>query len=301
MKRFIYLDTNELNSYIAQISNGLTTKREQNHAANQEDTNKLDSNIKASLNVGAKLKYLFNLDTSIEGGLSTSKESNNSETIIDIETKIIHDEAFDMFLKYLESEKLLVFENYKVGDFVKCTAPFEIFDLEYFSNWFIKNGIIDFLKETNKQSINNAIQTEKDKLSRSDKHSNITVQHTQKYIKELVDSSNKEYDSIENIINALKSVLPYDKIIMSNEFFLVTSDNFFRDKPEMVGFKYGGKISFVGYVTNTVVHNQEPVTTGDNVQNPLSNFKTIANNTILSVISQNKDIYILHPIAIYYE
>ena len=36
MKRFIYLDTNELNSYIAQIYNGLTTSKEEQKEENKE-------------------------------------------------------------------------------------------------------------------------------------------------------------------------------------------------------------------------------------------------------------------------
>ena len=84
---------------------------------------------------------------------------------------------------------------------------------------------------------------------------------------------------------------------MSDNFFIATSDEFFRDKPEMIGFKYGGEISFVGYITNKV--------TNDNNEVPnkvaLSSIKNIANSVILNVLGNGKDIYIVHPIAIYYE
>lgn len=105
-----------------------------------------------------------------------------------------------------------------------------------------------------------------------------------------------EYDNIKNVINAIKSIMPYEKIILVDQFFLATDDKYFRDNPEMLGFKYGGKISFVGYITNIVGKEEKAM---DGIDS-LTGFKKIVNSTILNLIS-NKEILVVHPIAIYYE
>ena len=155
----------------------------------------------------------------LEAGVSATLNDLNTQTIKDIETEVIHGEAFDKFMNYIVENNLIVEANYKVGDY------------------------------------------------------------------------------IEEVINALKSLLPYKKIIMSDDFFIATSDKFFREKTEMIGFKYGEEISFVGYITNKVTYDNNEVPNDI----PLSSIKNLANNAILNVLGKGKEIHIVHPITIYYE
>ena len=194
---------------------------------------------------------------------------------------------------------MIVKENYKVGNFIKHKSSFEVFDLNFFTDWFIKGGFVDFLKNNNEKELRKKAKEEFDKLSNS-KAKNIknSPQSIEKIIKEQMKEFSEEYDYIEEVINALKSLLPYEKIIMSDDFFIATSDEFFRDKPEMIGFKYGGEISFVGYITNKVTYDNDKKVPNDI---PLSSIKNLVNNAILNVLGKGKDIYIVHPIAIYYE
>lgn len=296
MKRFIYLDTNELNSYIAQIYNGLTTSKEEQ---NRENGSKVNTELGAKTNASGGIKGFFNFQGNIEASVSATISDMKAQTIKDIETKVIHDEAFDKFVNYIEQNNLIVTEDYKVGDFIKHKSSFEVFDLNFFADWFEKNGFIDFLKSNNEKELRQKVKEEIDNMSNSKfKDIKKSPQAIDKFIKEQMKEFSQQYDYIEEVINALKSLLPYEKIIMSDDFFITTSDEFFRDKPEMIGFKYGGEISFVGYVTNKVTYennNEVP----SNVA--LSGIKNIANSAILNVLSNGKDIYIVHPIAIYYE
>ena len=66
----------------------------------------------------------------------------------------------------------------------------------------------------------------------------------------------------------------------------------------MIVFKYGGKISFVGYITNKVTYDNNNEVSNDI---PLSSIKNLVNNAILNVLGKGKDIHIVHRIAIYYE
>ncbi len=298
MKRFIYLDTNELNSYIAQIYNGLTTSREKQKEENKEKGSEVNTEFGIKTNMSGGLKGLFSLQGDVETGTNARLSDLKVQTIKDIETKVIHDEAFDKFMNYIIKNNLIVKERYKIGDFINHKSTFEVFDLNFFSDWFVKGGFVDFLKSNNEKELRESMQKEIDRLSHTqEKNVKKSPQVIETLIKKQIKEFSKQYDNIEEIINALKSLLPYEKIIMSDNFFIATSDEFFRDKPEMIGFKYGGEISFVGYITNKV--------TNDNNEVPnkvaLSSIKNIANSVILNVLGNGKDIYIVHPIAIYYE
>lgn len=299
MKRFIYLDTNELNSYIAQIYNGLTTSKEEEKEQSNEKNSEIGTEIGAKGNVSGGIKSFLSLQGDIETGVSAKIDASNTQTIRDIETKVIHDETFDKFINFIEKNNLIVKENYKVGNFIKHKSSFEVFDLNFFTDWFVKGGFVDFLKNNNEKELRKKAKEEIDKLSNS-KAKNIknSPQSIEKIIKEQMKEFSEQYDYIEEVINALKSLLPYEKIIMSDDFFIATSDEFFRDKPEMIGFKYGGEISFVGYITNKVTYDNDNKVPNDI---PLSSIKNLANNAILNVLGKGKDIYIVHPIAIYYE
>jgi len=299
MKRFIYLDTNELNSYIAQIYNGLTTSKEEQKEENKEKSSEVNTQLGVKTNATGGLKGFLSFQGDIETGISAKINDLKTKTIKDIETKVIHDEAFDKFVNYIEDNNLIVDKDYKVGDFIKHKSSFEVFDLNFFTDWFAKDGFVDFLKNNNEKELRKQAKEEIDKLSNS-KAKNIknSPQSIEKIIKEQIREVEQQYDDIEEIINALKSLLPYEKIIMSDDFFIATSDEFFRDKPEMIGFKYGGEISFVGYITNKVTYDDNNQVPNDI---PLSSIKNIANKAILNVLGNGKDINIVHPIAIYYE
>lgn len=299
MKRFIYLDTNELNSYIAQIYNGLTTSKEEQKEENKKKGSEVNTEFGIKTNASGGLKGFLSFQGDIDTGVNATLNDLKTHTIKDIETKVIHDEAFDKFMNYIIKNNLIVNENYKVGDFINHKSTFEVFDLNFFSDWFVKGGFIDFLKSNNEKEIREAAQKEMDGLSNTQaKNIKKSPQAVETLIKEQIKEFSKQYDSIEEIINALKSLLPYEKIIMSDDFFIATSDEFFRDKPEMIGFKYGGEITFVGYITNKVAYDNDNQVPNDI---PLSSIKNIANNAILNVLGKGKDIYIVHPIAIYYE
>ena len=298
MKRFIYLDTNELNSYIAQIYNGLTTSKEEQKEENKEKGSEVNTKFGVKTNATGGLKGLLSFQGDLEAGVSATLNDLKTQTIKDIETKVIHDEAFDKFMNYIVENNLIVEANYKVGDFIKHKSTFEVFDLNFFSDWFIKNGFVDFLKSNNEKELREAAQKEINKLSNTEAKSiKKSPQTIENFIKSQMKEFSKQCDYTEEVINALKSLLPYEKIIMSEGFFIATSDEFFRDKPEMIGFKYGGEISFVGYITNKVTYDNNEVPNDI----PLSSIKNLANNAILNVLGKGKDIYIVHPIAIYYE
>lgn len=101
MKRFIYLDTDELNSYIAQIYKGLSIEKEEVKEKKNNKEKEIDGEINTKLNIGAKIKALFNFNGEVSTNILEKNVKGESDVIKDIQKKIIHDEAFDNFLEYL--------------------------------------------------------------------------------------------------------------------------------------------------------------------------------------------------------
>ena len=120
MKSFIYLDTDTVNSYIAQIDNGLKTLQTQT-SQSSSSTEKQSSHTTTAegeadfsiLGKGfdAKLDYIYN----------HIKNKTNTNLYSDVETKVLHDNAFHQVVDYLNKNNLFSNENIEIGD---MTVPF---------------------------------------------------------------------------------------------------------------------------------------------------------------------------------
>ena len=105
MRRFIYLDTDTLNSYIAQIYDGLVQSQETQ--SQSETTVDKQSERTSNLEAGADLTVF---GKGIEGKMDFTyrhlKDTSNTELISDVQTKLLHDNAFDQLMNYLNSNNL---------------------------------------------------------------------------------------------------------------------------------------------------------------------------------------------------
>lgn len=100
MRRFIYLDTDTLNSYLAQIFDGLIQSQEMEKSAGKkkEKQNHFGSNL------GSQIAFkLFGkgIDANAQATYEHLKTVANDEMVRDVQTKIMHDNAFDEFASYL--------------------------------------------------------------------------------------------------------------------------------------------------------------------------------------------------------
>lgn len=83
---------------------------------------------------------------------------------------------------------------------------------------------------------------------------------------------------------------------MTKDCLIVLNDNNFRDNPQNVAFKYGGKIEIIGYVTNIISENSELIE-GDNAFAEMYKF---VNQVLLELYTGKTEIYVIHPLAMYY-
>ena len=99
------------------------------------------------------------------------------------------------------------------------------------------------------------------------------------------------------VIKMFRSVIPYDRVLLSSDGYLVPlDDKYFRVNPKDIGFKYGGEMTCVGMVTNIIGASTNPED-----GNVFKLLQFTANETLRAVLpTNNSDLCVIHPIAIYY-
>lgn len=145
MKEIIYLDTNLVNSLLAQQNAGLVTKL-------VNENSESDSNAEGGFDQTA---------TSVSGGVSTLIRADVNHSAIEnenynivfsrsnrnlIETAL-DDYSLDLLLQELEDNNLLKSSNFRDGDFVFIVGKLDFFDFEQLKNVSTFDEIEDILPE----------------------------------------------------------------------------------------------------------------------------------------------------------
>lgn len=292
MRRFIYLDTDTLNSYMAQIFDGLVQSQEteKSSGCKKEKQNKFTNSL------GGQIAFkLFGkgIDANAQATYEHLKTIANDEMVRDVQTKIMHDNAFDEFVTYLEKNNLI--DGSEIGNFISIENDFYIFDIEFFQKLFDENGFVTGLKEIQKSNIQKEAEQKVQELNREQQRG----KNLQKQVKEIVEAATskneEEFLAAEKLINMLASIIPYPQILCISNYVVVLNEQYLRDDLSTAAFKYGGKIKVVGYITNKVM---------SQVNTPASAFAGIGNsiNAFMKIFFENADeMYIVHPVAIYYD
>ena len=292
MRRFIYLDTETLNSYLAQIFDGLIQSHEHENVTAKKTDKQEKTN--GSLKSQAKLTLFGKgVEAEAEAAYERLKTLADENTVRDVQTKILHDNAFNEFEKYIKEKKLL--DGEEIGSFISVKDDFYIFDVAFYKKLFAENGFVSGLLNLQKEEIKKKVEQEAQNLSREQQRN----KDTQKRIKEIISSATSEneksFATIEKMVNLLDSIIPYPQVMCISKYLVTLNDKYLRDDLSTAAFKYGGKIKMVGYITNRVVSQEN---------SQISVFSNVTNsiNEIMKLFFENAgDMYIVHPIAIYYD
>lgn len=297
MRRFIYLDTDTLNSYIAQIYDGLVQTQETETQSSQTS----DKQSERTSNIGADTDLKV-LGKGIEGKIDFTyqhlKDTSNTELISDVQTKLLHDNAFDQLMNYLNQNNLL--SNHNIGDFIEINDEFYIMDLDYYKKIFGDKKFLDFLKKSQRDKIQALLKIQQDiELSQEGANFNEIKKNYTNLSKSKCAESDKSYDDIKDIIDMLYTLVPYRRTLCIADNMVVLNDKYMRDNINMTSFKFGGKIRVLGYITNRI----ETATDTDESSgvSPLAQVGIGLNQIMLSFFGQQSSLNIVHPIAIYYE
>lgn len=298
MKQFVYLDTDIVNSIIAQTEKGLISAR----STETEDLQNTTTSKGGHVAIDAAAEGGLGILAKLHGGLAINGEIANEtqaqSVLREIASITLHDAAYDIAYEQIKKSYDLDPEkanNAELGDFVELHRAFEFVDLDYIIGLFSEDGIIDFLKKNAKNEIEATMQAQSQTETNRDQRRSSTGGFARE-VRLKVESSDKEFDNIRDIIHAVKNIIPYSRMLVSSDGFLIPlEDKYFRDNPKTIGFKHGGETTCVGYITNVIGKNTVRI---DNI---FSNLKYSVNEALRSLLPTNEDIlYIVNPVAVYY-
>ena len=293
MKRFLYYNQDSINSFLAQIENGLLVK--ENSTSEKSDSQSATNGIHGDVTGDISAKIL-GIGAALKGNIHADDSDTEVATTLirNVQEKALHDYAFERIYNYVIEKKLVNNDNPKIGDVVLIKEVPTFLDFDYFQSLFADNGAVKFSNEQNKKTLNDSIEQIKSSVPKG-------VQmppQIKKQIDDLKNSVNNaesERKEMLKTIDAIRNTMPYNRFVMTSNMLIPLDDENFRDNPNIIAFKYGGEISIMGYVTN-VVSNEEKQTPNNDFA-PL--YDTI-NKVMLTIFKEQDKIYVVHPVALFY-
>lgn len=299
MKQFLYLDTDIVNSILAQTEKGLVVSASTEKGVSESDGETISSEVNADGKIGGSLLKLVNAEAKITGKLSESENGSTTYASREIVSKTLHDAAFDMAYAQVLPRNIPVDETRydETGTYVQLTRVFDFVDFDYLEGLFAPNGIIEFIKKREAEEIEEEVERLKSGTSREQlRKSGINFKAI---AKERIGNISKQYDDIATIIRALRSLIPYSRMLISNDGYLIPlADKYFRVDYSTIGFNYGGEITCTGMITNIIGKDCDPCD-DSNIFASIQHTSSEVLRTLLPTKEEN--LCVLHPIALYYE
>ena len=172
---------------------------------------------------------------------------------------------------------------------------------KYTESWSAYNGSWtqggnNNLKKTEKEKIETTASVATESLNRSQQRSNSNAIRAK--IKEAVAASGKQYDGIKEIIDMVRQIIPYNRMLISSDGYLIPlDDRYFRIDAQNLGFKYGGEITCVGMITNIIGEDTDP----NDSQNIFATLQFSVNEVLRQLLpTKERNLCVIHPIAVYY-
>lgn len=298
MKQFLYLDTDIVNSIIAQSEKGLIQEQSEENGSDKKKDTHISGSMESSGTAGGSFLKLAKAEANLSLSGELGKEYVSSTTSREIISKVLHDAAFDIAYGYIKPQKLSVGKNDsgEYGDYVELTRVFDFVDMDYLEKLFSKNGLIDFLKKNDKEKIETEASRATGGMNRAQLRS--TEKTIKSELKKLIAESDKQYDDIHDTIVAFRQLMPYARMMISYDGYLIPMDDqYFRIDPQNLGFKYGGEITCVGMITNIIGADTNP----NDPKNMFATLQFTVNEALRKILPTNKEnLCVIHPIAVFY-
>ena len=201
MKQFLYLDTDIVNSIIAQADQGLIQSSVSETSATTTNTNTLNGGIEGTALIGGSAFKLAKAEANIKANIAGSLNNTLSSTSHDIISKTLHDAAFDIAYSQISPyhAKPNDQEADEYGRYIEISRTFDFVDLDYFEGLFQKDGLIDFLKKSEADGIKQDLHRRRESLNRETVRQN--KDSLSKEEKLLIEANNKKYDDIALILH----------------------------------------------------------------------------------------------------
>lgn len=293
MKRFLYYNQDSVNSFLAQIENGLLVS--ENNTAEKTDSTSNTTGIKSDVTGDLSAKVL-GIGAALKGNLHADDSDTEVATTLirNVQEKALHDYAFEKIYDYVITENLVNNDNPKIGDIVLVTETLTFLDFKYFQSLFSENGALKFSNDQTRKGMDAKIEELKGSFPKGTQMPPLI----KKQIEDLKASVNKaepERKELLKTMEVLRNTLPHDRFVMTSNMLIPLDDESFRDNPNIIAFKYGGEMSIMGYVTNVVSNEEKQVP-----NNSFAPYYNTVNQMMLGLFNNQDKIYIVHPIALFY-
>lgn len=295
MKHFVYLDTDALNSYLAQINDGLL-KNTVNEVVDEVSMGKVEGVMpgKAEFVSEFGFKPFFNLKFSEDKDvMNTTNTLSQIETGRELIEKIIHDNAFEQFKNYLHEQALSKnVRECELGEYVELSEKYVVRDLDYILTIYTEE-FIEFMCDS---LIN------KNELKRPSNANTNTIKAFDKKIKEVRNNIKIEQNNVKRIFSIAKNIMPFSKFLLCDGCIIPLNEKFLRETTQKIRFSYSEKIKILGRYTSTL---EEAVKREENIQNSFDDLYSSLDQTFkelyINVLGIDEKAKIIQPIALYFE
>ncbi|MBQ8349402.1 MAG: hypothetical protein IJY19_07150 [Ruminococcus sp.] len=254
-----------------------------------------ETKVEALAKLSSTFYRFFGAEAEFDYEHTKTNGTHDNHVSKDIVQKTLHDAAYNIAYDYI-SEHLNKAQVKDLEEYVEISGDFQYIDFKSLVSYFNENGLIDFIKKEELKKIKIQIDTEFESLNRKARRNNQQeISRRKRVAKDAIDNKYKE---IDDIIKLLHNILPCDRMYISNKGYIIPiDDRYLRDYPESFGFKYGGSMTCLGYVTNIIGKD----THIEDNSNAFASLQHGINESLRSILPLSDDnLYIITPIAIYY-
>ena len=288
MKRFLYYNQDSVNSFLAQIEQGLLVKKSDGEETSDTVSTTTGTRADVTGDLSAKM---FGIGAALKGDIQSEDSVSDAATslIQKVHEKVLHDYAFEMVYEYITGNHLENNTNPKIGDIILIDEPPVFVDFKYMQALFAENGAGKLIIDQKRKQYN--------EVKAQTKGANVPTQIKQELnkVKEGIDKEEADRKEMLKTIDVIRNTLPFKRFIMTKNMLIPLDDESLRDNPDTIAFKYGGNMSILGYVTN-IISTDTPAQSS----NQLMQFYSSINQIMLRLFEGQEKVFVVHPVAIFY-
>ena len=129
MKQFIYLDTDIINSILAQKDKGLVLETASEHEDTTGKEKSKTGTVTLDGSVGGSIWKFAQAQAEFSGTCELSNSKHSQTVLKEIATKTLHDAAFDIAYEHINNNHMSSLSNADLGSFIELNQSFEFVDL----------------------------------------------------------------------------------------------------------------------------------------------------------------------------
>ena len=135
MKRFLYYNQDSVNSFLAQIENGLLVSENSTAEKTESISNTIELKSDVTGDLSAKV---LGIGAALKGNLHADDSDTEVATTLirNVQEKALHDYAFEKIYNHVVQENLVNNDNPQIGDLVLITETPTFLDFNYFQLLF---------------------------------------------------------------------------------------------------------------------------------------------------------------------